>query len=262
MTDILDKLPAELDPHPGDYPWANLHGKESLNIGFPFHVQDGQMRLDIPMAIMQPEKDQIPGSCKNWLEVGGWADVSNKNYGITWVTLDAPLVEVGGITATLLGGQSNPAVWRKHIEPTQKLYSWALNNHWETNYRAYQDGIITFRYALQPHAGYDAVASTKFSTGLSQPLIVTRARGAVLETPRLTISQRLVALSLRPSMDGKAWMLTLYNPGDRPEATSLGWNGSVGAAHYSNTAEETLEPVEGEIAVAGQDVVTIRVEKK
>jgi hypothetical protein len=127
LTDILDKLPAELDPHPGDYPWANLHGKESLNIGFPFHVNQGEIRLDIPMAIMQPEKDQIPGSCKNWLETGGWADVSNKDFGVTWVSPDAPLVEVGGITATLLGGQSNPAVWRKHIEPTQKLYSWALN---------------------------------------------------------------------------------------------------------------------------------------
>jgi alpha-mannosidase len=102
MTNILDKLPAELDPHPGDYPWANLHGKESLNFGFPFHVQGGEMRLDIPMAIMQPEKDQIPGSCKNWLEVGSWADVSNAAYGVTWVTLDAPLVEVGSITATLL----------------------------------------------------------------------------------------------------------------------------------------------------------------
>lgn len=261
MTDVLDKLPAELDPHPGDYPWANLHGKESLNIGFPFHVSAGQMRLDIPMAIMEPEKDQIPGSCKNWLEVGSWADVSNKDYGVTWVTLDAPLVEVGGITATLLGGQSNPAVWRKHIEPTQKLYSWALNNHWETNYRAYQDGIISFRYALEPHGAYDALASTKFATGLSQPLVVAPAAGSVDGTPRLTISQRLVVLSLRPSLDGRAWMVTLYNPGEQPETTTLAWNGTVGAAHYSNTAEELLAPVEGDIGVAGQDVVTIRVEK-
>ncbi|HEY4109757.1 hypothetical protein [Puia sp.] len=263
MTNILDKLPAELDPHPGDYPWANLHGKESLNFGFPFHVRDGAMRLDIPMAIMQPEKDQIPGSCKNWLEVGSWADVSNKDYGVTWVTLDAPLVEVGGITATLLGGQSHPEVWRKHIEPTQKLYSWALNNHWETNYRAYQDGIITFHYALQPHAAYDPVASTKLATGLSQPLVVAEARGTAPVTPRLQLStQQLVVLVLKPSMDGKAWMVTLFNPGEQSASTSLSWNGSVGAAHYSNTTEVAQDAVNGPIAVAPQDVVTIRVEKQ
>ena len=263
ITNTLDKLPAELDPHPGDYPWANLHGKESLNFGFPFHVPGGDMRLDIPMAIMRPEKDQIPGSCKNWLEVGSWADVSNKDYGITWVTLDAPLVEVGGITATLLGGQSNPAVWRKHIEPTQKLYSWALNNHWETNYRAYQDGIIRFRYALQPHKAFDPVAATKLATGLTQPLIVAAATGNAPSTmPRLQLSsQRLVALVLRPSIDGKAWMLTLFNPGDQPESTTLSWNGPIGAAHYSNTTEEPQAAIEGAITVAPQDVVTIRVEK-
>jgi len=262
ITDILDKLPAELDPHPGDYPWANLHGKESLNIGFPFHVKEGQIRLDIPMAIMEPEKDQIPGSCKNWLEVGGWADVSNKDFGVTWVTLDAPLVEVGGITATLLGGQSNPAVWRKHIEPTQKLYSWALNNHWETNYRAYQDGIITFRYALQPHGVYDAVASTKLSTGMAQPLIITPATGEVMTTPALQLSsQRLVVLSLRPSLDGKADMITLYNPGSQAESTELRWSGTVGTTHYSNTGEEALAVATGPITVASQDVVTLRVEK-
>ena len=283
MTNILDKLPAELDPHPGDYRWANLHGKESLNFGFPFHVKEGTMRLDIPMAIMIPEKDQIPGSCKNWLEVGSWADVSNKDHGITWVTLDAPLVEVGGITATLLGGQSNPAVWRKHIEPTQRLYSWALNNHWETNYRAYQDGIITFRYALQPHAAYDPVASTKMATGLSQPLIVAQVAGQAATaagnaaatasttasagqpnaTSRLQLSnQRLVALVLKPSTDGKAWLLTLFNPGDKSESTTLSWNGATGAAHYSNTTEQPQEAITGPITVAPQDVVTIRVEKQ
>ncbi|HVU98678.1 MAG TPA: glycoside hydrolase family 38 C-terminal domain-containing protein [Puia sp.] len=249
MTNVLDKLPAELDPHPGDYRWANLHGKESLNFGFPFHVKEGTMRLDIPMAIMQPEKDQIPGSCKNWLEVGSWADVSNADHGITWVTLDAPLVEVGGITATLLGGQSNPAVWRKHIEPTQKLYSWALNNHWETNYRAYQDGIITFRYALQPHRAYDPVASTKLATGLSQPLIITEAKGEAPTTPRVQLSnQQLVALVLKPSTDGKAWILTLFNPSEQTQSTTLSWNTPVGGAKT--------------ITVAPQDVITLRVEKQ
>ncbi len=195
MTDILDKKPAVLNPHPGDYAWANTQGKESLNIGFPFHVDGGAMKLDIPMAVMRPELDQIPGSCKNWLEVGNWADISNASYGITWVTLDAPLVEVGGITATLLGGQSHPEIWRKRIEPTHKLYSWALNNHWETNYRAYQDGIITFRYALQPHAAFDAVRSTEFSTSLSQPLIVAPAMGTPDSAPMLQLSGRALVVA-------------------------------------------------------------------
>jgi hypothetical protein len=263
LTDILDKKPATLNPHPGDYAWANTQGKESLNIGFPFHVDSGAMQLDIPMAIMRPELDQLPGSCKNWLEVGNWADVSNARAGITWVTLDAPLVEVGGITATLLGGQSHPEVWRKKIEPTQKLYSWALNNHWETNYRAYQDGIITFRYALQPHAAFDPVASTQFSTGLVQPLIVTAAAGTVNTIPLLRISSpAVVVLALRPSADGKAWIVTLFNPGTEAATTRLQWAAPVRATYYSNTGEAALTAVaDGLVQVAARDVVTVRVER-
>jgi hypothetical protein len=285
MTNILDKKPAELNPNPGDYAWANVGGKESVNFGFPFHVTDGTMKLDIPMAIMQPEIDQIPSACKNWLEVGGWADVSNQQLGITWASLDAPLVEVGGITATMLGGQTNPAVWRKKIEPTQKLYSWAINNHWETNYRAYQDGIITFRYALRPHKRFEPVEATQFSTGLSQPLVVAPAdaspassalsgsaapstpsaaptSGGNNTVPKLQLSSKQVVVQvLKPSDDGKAWIISLFNPSAETQRTALQWSTPVHGMSYSNTAEVAGEPVNGDIEIAAQDVVTVRVEK-
>lgn len=182
--------------------------------------------------------------------------------GITWTTLDAPLVEVGGITAILLGGQSNPAVWRKKIEPTQKLYSWALNNHWETNYRAYQDGIITIRYALRPHGTFQPADATKFATGLTQPLIVTKSTGRDMSVPKLQLSgNSIVVLVLKPSEDGKAWIVTLFNPSDGASKTALRWASPVKATYYSNTGENTLGVVNGEIEIASQDVVTLRVEK-
>lgn len=263
VFNYLDKSPAELDPYPGSYPWANLHGKESLNIAFPFHVPDGQMKLDIPMAQIEPQTQQIPGSCRNWLEVGGWADVSNKDLGITWITLDAPLVEVGAITATLLGGQSNPAVWRKSIEPTQKLYSWALNNHWETNYRAYQEGHIQFRYVLQPHKAFDAAASTRLATAFAQPLIVAPAIGEGRPQSLLTLDNTAVVVeSLRPSIDGKAWMVTLYNPGSTSATVTPQWSVGVGASSISNTSEVAMGAINGAVTVAAQDVVTLRVERR
>jgi hypothetical protein len=262
MTDILDKKRAELNPHPGDYAWANKGGKESVNFGFPFHVDKGQVRIDVPFSVMRPEKDQIAGSCKNWLEVGQWADVSNDKLGITWVTLDAPLLEVGGITATLLGGQSNPDVWRKKIEPTQKIYSWAINNHWETNYRAYQEGIITFRYALRPHGMFSPAEATRFATGLTQPLVVTRALDREHSLPLLTLSAKDVLVqALKPSEDGKAWIVSLFNSSSREAHVSLTWSKGVGATHYSSTAELPLAAIPGDIDIAAWDLVTVRVER-
>jgi alpha-mannosidase len=131
---VVNKKRAPLNPYPGTGgpgdEFAQHEAKESMEFAFPFAVSDGKMRMDIPLAVMRPETDQLPGSCKNWLPVGRWIDVANADQGVTWVSLDAPLVEVGGITATMLGSRKDPTVWRHHIEPTQKFYSWVMNNHW------------------------------------------------------------------------------------------------------------------------------------
>jgi hypothetical protein len=262
MNNTVDKTRAEIVPKPGDGYFANLGGKESMNFGFPFNVTNGEIKMDIPLGIMRPEIDQIPSACKNWLEVGRWADVSNNDFGITWATLDAPLVQVGGITATMLGGQTNPDVWRKHIEPTQKLYSWAINNHWETNYRAYQEGLITFRYALRPHKKLVPVEATQFATGLTQPLIVSRASGSAISVPRLQVSAKdIVVIALKPSEDEKALMLTLFNSSDANEKTTLTWSSPMKATYLSNTSEDAVKALNGEIEVPAWDVVTVRVEK-
>ena len=262
MINVLDKKAAELNPHPGDGVWANTGGKESVHFGFPFNVSGGDLKLDIPLASFRPEADQIAGACKNWLEVGEWADVSNKSYGITLATLDAPLIEVGAITATLLGGQTNPAIWRKKIAPTQTLYSWALNNHWETNYRACQDGIISFRFALQPHQSFDAVAATKFATGLTQPLIVSKSSDKDLSKSMLQLSAKnIVVLVLKPSEDNKAWIVTLFNPADKTASTTLHWAGKTRVTSYSNTAETAEGAAPEDLVLASLEVMTLRVEK-
>jgi hypothetical protein len=79
--------------------------QEGVHFGFAFNVPGG-MRMDVPWGMIRPEKDQLPGACKNWITVGRWVDVSNDEYGVTWATLDAPLVEVGGITANLISSLS------------------------------------------------------------------------------------------------------------------------------------------------------------
>ena len=68
----------------------------------------------------EPEKDQIPGACKNWFSVERWVDMSNEKYGVTWATADAPLVEIGGLTANLPRSQPNPNAYLKTIEPSSK----------------------------------------------------------------------------------------------------------------------------------------------
>jgi alpha-mannosidase len=236
-------------------------GKESVNFAFPFNVPGGDLRLDIPLGVMRPEDDQMPSACKNWFTVGRWADVSNPERGITWVTLDAPLVQVGGLTATLLNSQTNPDVWRKKVDRTQKLYSWAMNNHWGTNYRAYQEGPTIFRFILRPHRKPNPAESSRFATGFSQPLLPTRAGSQPPPTvPLLRIEPAdVLVTALKPSDDGKAWMVRLLGASTETRSATLRWGDLRPKAMFlSDTGEKPGKGVSGSIEVPAWGLVTVR----
>jgi hypothetical protein len=268
LTNTIDKLPAALNPHPGvggpGDEFAQHGSKEGIQFAFPFAVPNGKMSMDIALGNMQPEVDQLPGSCKNWLPVGRWIDVSNQDMGVTWVTQDAPLTEIGSISATMLGSQRDPNVWRKHIEPTQTFYSWVMNNHWGTNYRAYQEGPVTFRYAIRPHGRRDAAAASRFAIGLSEPLMVKpTASHTNLLTPLLKIEPAdVLAITLKPSEDRSAWIVRLFGASGESRTAKLDWGAATSVKSWiSNLAEEKLRPADDPIQIDGWDLVTLRVEK-
>ncbi|RPJ77721.1 MAG: hypothetical protein EHM13_15610 [Acidobacteria bacterium] len=195
--------------------------------------------------------------------MGRWADVSNKTRGITWVTLDAPLVQVGGLTATLLNSQTDPNIWRQRVEPTQKLYAWAMNNHWGTNYRAYQEGPTVFRFVLRPHGRRDPAEASRFATGFSQPLLAVGAHGEQpASTPRLTVQPSdVLVTALKPSDDGKALIVRLFGASAQARSADLKWGGAKPKAVFlSDTSERPGKRVGTRIKVPASGLVTLRAE--
>lgn len=241
--------------------YHDKRAKESLNFGFPFAVPGGQVRLDVPFGVIRPEADQIPSACKNWFTVGRWADVSNDAFGVTWVTLDAPLVQVGGLTANLLNSQTNPDVWRKEVGPTQKLYAWAMNNHWGTNYRAFQEGPHVFRFLLRPHQAYDPAAAARLAIAAGQPLLPVAARGQQPPAaPPVAIPGDDVLLTgLKPGDDGKSLILRLWGAAGKDASVDLA-PGSKTALHLSDISEQPKEKITGPVSVPAWGLVTVRVE--
>ncbi len=265
LSNTVDKKPAPVNPHPGNdkvaRAWSQYGGKESVHFAFAFAVSDGKMHVDIPLAEMRPEIDQLSGSSKNWLPVGRWIDVANEHHGVTWVTLDAPLVEIGEMSATLVGSNHNPLLWRDSIAPTQKLYSWAMNNHWETNYRASQDGPVEFRYALRAHSGYDPAEASRFAVGLSQPLLASVAGSGPPLDPMLQIEPAdVLAIALKPSEDGKARIIRLFGASGETRTATLHWSSPPQHVWQSDISERPIRLLRGEVPVAGWDLVTLRVE--
>jgi len=260
IINVIDKKRAEVRGKKGDWKHAGQEAKEGLHFGFAFHVPNGVMRIDVPWAVVRPETDQLPGACKNWFTVQRWVDVSNDQYGVTWCPVDAPLVEVGDITANLLGSQPNPKAWINKLESSQTLYSWVMNNHWHTNYRAYQEGLTTFRYAIKPHRGYKPDDAARFGTSISQPLLVTAAGNTQSAESRLKVEPaEVLVTTFKPSDDGKAWIVRLFGATDRATKATIRWSEPVPSSVWlSNTSEKPLREIRGPIEVPAWGVVTLR----
>ena len=95
IIDKVDKLP--------------VRTPEGLHFGFEFNVPERQVSgSTAPWRWSSRRRTRLPGACKNWFSVERWVDVANAQYGVTWATVDAPMVEMGGLTANLFARSQTP----------------------------------------------------------------------------------------------------------------------------------------------------------
>ena len=230
---------------------------DSVHFAFPFNVPGGVMRMDVPWAVVRPEADQLPGACKNYFTVQRWVDVSDANDGVTWATVDAPLVEVGRITV-----DPRTIGWIKKLQPTAALYSYVMNNYWETNYKADQPGATTFRYSLRPHGPFDEAAAQRFGIECRQPLIAAPApTGRPVVSSGLRVEPAGVLVTcLKPARDGAGWVVRLFNASGRRAKATLKFSGAAaGSVRLSDFGEQPGRALAGPIDMTPYDIVTLRV---
>ena len=237
--------------------------KESVHIAFPFAVPGGTVRVDLGWASVRPEADQLDGACRDFFCARDSVDVSNGEFGLTWTSLDAPLVELGALTDET-PRESERRVWLRKLEPSATVFSYAMNNYWHTNYRADQEGPVTLRYAVSPHLGSDPVTAKRLGLEASTPLVAVAADTAA-PAPRLPLaveSDALVAASLKPAADGKAWILRLYNASDRTETLRLSGEAADRGRVFLSDVDGAEGPrLSGPIEVQPSGILTVRIAK-
>jgi alpha-mannosidase len=235
---------------------------EGLYFSFPFDIPDAVARVDVPWAVVQVEKDQLPGANRNYYCVQRFVDLSNEDFGVTWSPIDAPMVQFDPIKIAAAGDRKT---WRTVIDPGSFLHSWTMNNHWETNYKADQEGLISFAYVMQPHAGgYNPVAAQRFGRDACQPLVVAPVTSdSPFSEPPLELvgDDGIVLTSLRPSRDGRAVMARLFNVHNQAQRVSLRWSDEFAQAWISNPMEHRVSAAPETIELAGFAIVTVRIEK-
>lgn len=240
--------------------------KEGVHFAFPFNVPGAQVRYSIPWGSIHVEADQLQYANRNWYTVQRWVDVSNKEYGITWSTPDAPLFEVGEqTTAGLVGGLYDSPKWINFTEQRPALYSWVMNNLWHTNFRHAQEGVATFRYYLQVHRAYDAFSVNQAGLANHRPLIAAAATGNAAESLFFTIDTKTVYIeSIKPADDGKGVVLLLVNTSETAAPVTFIAKDKTAALNIweSNMLEEYRQQLNNQVTLPAKGIMMLRISTK
>ena len=173
-----------------ELPWIDIENrltkaatldKEALYVAFPFALAKPTVDVEVPLGRMTVEKDQQPGSCRDWFCHAHWVWLHDAADGVLWSGPDTPLFTLND----LFRGQ-----WRRRLEPDGTLFAYAMNNYWHTNYAARQGGEFAcrFRLSILPPGGDPAepvrrgwaacdplYASERYENAAAGPLITKDA---------------------------------------------------------------------------------------
>lgn len=238
ITDIVDK--------------TKVREKESVHFAFPVKISDGQMRVDIGTGIMKPEKNQLTGANKDYFSMQRWVDISNKQEGLTFTTREVPLIEEGELVNELpyassesYGGVSGEKKWKEHATISNTFFSYTMNNYWYTNYKADQEGKVTFHYAIYLHDQFDPAAATRKGIEDCQQLLVTTAKSNG-NLPFQVNDKHILLTSVKPSAFGQGLILRLYNASSQAQQLHFIWNAgkenNISKIYLSNANEDKLKP--------------------
>ncbi len=109
-----------------------------------------------------PYEDQIPGTCRDYFAIDGWAHYAAPQGHWLWVTRDAPVLSLGA-----------PNVWsRLAAAPphTNRLWSMIYNNTWFTNVPMNSTGVMDFQYDLVWRQQMDRDVSPLAESLMSDPV--------------------------------------------------------------------------------------------
>jgi len=209
-----------------------VYPKESVHYAFPFAVpthyhfwadnltHQNTYKIDVPGAVMQPDLDQIPGSIRDNYVARHWVSISRDDYGILWSSIDAPIVQLGGIHTDKylpwLTMQDDNWLTRGW------LYSLLMYNHWVVDVPIAQGGDYLFRYAMTTHgANWTYDDAHRFGWSFMSPLQAYAVEGAQPGTWNeparsfIEISPRNVYLAgFKAAEDGDGLILRLYEGGN------------------------------------------------
>jgi alpha-mannosidase len=136
--------------------------REAVYFAFPFAMDQPQFRYEIQNGVVDPANDMYPGAGHEWFSVQHWVSVQQDGFAGTVMPLDTSLVTLGDI---------NRGEWPDQFgKRAGTVFSYVMNNYWDTNYRAAQGGHFQFHYIVTSAPSVDAPSLSRMGWEEITPL--------------------------------------------------------------------------------------------
>lgn len=232
---------------PGDDP-------EALYVAFPFTFTKPAVDVEIPLGRMRVERDQQPGSGRDWFVHTHWVWLTEADDGVLWSAPDTPLFTLNDVFR---------GVWRRRIEPDGTLFACVRHNYWRPRApRTPSDAMARFRISLlPPGAGAEAARRGWAACDplyVSEPVInsalgplLTRDRALFLADPDVLV------LSAKLADDGEGAIVKMLDVVGQTRSIAV-WPAAwrYTAARRTNLVEHNEEELV--VAADGRTAVPVR----
>lgn len=149
--------------------------KESLFFAFPFAFATPPTAWELPGGVGGSGVPRVPGAAHYLQYLRHWVAFEEPGLSLAWATLEAPLVQFGNLH--LPYAPFPPTLDLPQPEPAT-IWSWVMNNLWDTNFPPEQRGETTFRYAVASAEDRPArELGPTAAAGLVEPLLAAVAGG-------------------------------------------------------------------------------------
>jgi hypothetical protein len=149
--------------------------KESIFFAFPF-AMPAPVAWELTGGVGGGAAPRVPGAAEHLTPIRHWVAYADGELTVAWATLQAPLVMLGDLH---LPYAPFPATIRPTPAEPGTVYSWAMNNIWDTNFPAQQEGETTFRYAVGSAVRADPRAlGLATAAGFTDPFVSVPLTGA------------------------------------------------------------------------------------
>lgn len=134
-----------------------------------------------------------------------------------------------------------------------------MNNYWETNYRAAQQGKVSFRYVLCPHGTFNSAIAEKRALEEAEPPVIIRSGngGKGMESLFSIDGANIICTALIPAENG--YLIRLFNAGGTPEKAEINFKKEPAQLWLSDFDDKIRGTYNREDVVPAYGLRTIRV---